>query len=83
VTQPLNSSLSNLPWLSTDGLASKRKELAIRSVLLINRQLCEHDEWNEALIDQRGSGLTEQILRTWPGPESDVWPAQPAVVIPA
>lgn len=83
VTQPLNSSLSNLPWLSSDGFASKRKELAIRSVLLINQQLCEHDEWNEALIDQRGTDLTERILRTWPGPESDVWPARPAAAIPA
>jgi hypothetical protein len=83
VTQSLNSSLSNLPWLSTNGLASKRKELARSSVLLINHGLCEHDEWNETLIDQRGAELTERILRTWPSPDSDVWPAQATAAVPA
>jgi hypothetical protein len=75
VTQPLNSSLSNAAWVSDDGSPSKRDELARRSVLLINQQLCLHEEWNESLIDERGRELTERILRTWPGPDSDAWPA--------
>lgn len=75
VTQPLNSSLSNAPWQKTDGNShSKRKELAKRSVLLINQRLCDHDKWNEELIDERGADLAERIIRTWPGPDSDVWP---------
>jgi hypothetical protein len=76
VTQPLNSSLSNAAWLRTQtSKHSKREELAKRSVLLINQHLCQHEEWNEHLIDERGKRLTENILRTWPGPSSDVWPA--------
>lgn len=75
VTQPLNSALSNAPWLKTENSPhSKRDELAKRSVLLINQELCQHDEWNEALIDERGKVLTERIIRTWPEPESDAWP---------
>jgi hypothetical protein len=76
VTQPLNSSLSNAAWLKTGtSKHSKRDELAKRSVLLINQHLCQHDEWTEPLIDERGRRLAEHILRTWPGPHSDVWPA--------
>lgn len=75
VTQPLNSALSNAGWSATDtGGASKRKELARRSVLLINQQLCEHAEWNEQLIDERSADLAERILRTWPAPDSEAWP---------
>jgi hypothetical protein len=75
VTQPLNSSLSNAPWVASDGNGhSKREELARRSVLLINQHLCQHDDWNEELIDARGAELAERVLRTWPGPDADVWP---------
>jgi hypothetical protein len=75
VTQPLNSALSNAPWSARQpNDHSKRDELAKRSVLLINQRLCQHDEWNEAPIDQRGNDLAERILRTWPGPEADIWP---------
>jgi hypothetical protein len=83
ITQPLNSSLSNAPWMSEDGLPSKRKELATRSVLLINQQLVEHDQWNEELIDERAVDLTDRVLRTWPGPDSDAWPAQAPAAVPA
>lgn len=76
VTQPLNAALSNASWLvSPTCPRSKRDELAKRSVLLINQHLCQHDDWNEALIDARGRELTNRIVRTWPGPSADVWPA--------
>jgi len=72
VTQPLNASLSNASWLrSPTSPNSKRNELAKRSVLLINQHLCQHDDWNEQLIDARGAELTDRILRTWPGPSAD------------
>ncbi len=75
VTQPLNSSLSNAPWVATEpGGHSKRHELQLRSVLLINQHLCQHEEWNETLIDERGHEMTDRILRVWPGPDSDSWP---------
>lgn len=74
VTQPLNTSLSNAPWLaSASSPHSKREELEKRSVLLINQHLCKHHEWNEELIDQRGKELTNRIVRTWPGPDASVW----------
>jgi hypothetical protein len=80
VTQPLNASLSNAAWLkSATSPHSKRDELVKRSVLLINQQLCQHDDWNDALIDKRGKQLADHIVRTWPGPDADVWPeAAPA-----
>jgi hypothetical protein len=49
VTRPLNSALSNSPWLSIDGVPSKRKELAKRSVLLIKGlsvSLCKWLGWS-------------------------------------
>jgi hypothetical protein len=75
VTQLLNASLSNASWLSSPtSLVSKRNELMKRSVLLINQHLCQHDDWNEELIDARGADLTDRILRTWPGPTANRWP---------
>jgi hypothetical protein len=75
ITQPLNSSLSNAPWTSSEGGGhSKRDELAKRSVLLINQRLVWHDAWDEEKIDKRGADLAERIMRTWPAPDSDVWP---------
>ena len=76
VTQPLNSSLSNAPWQAAQADDhSKRDELAKRSVLLINQQLVRHEHWDEEKIDERGVDLAERILRTWPAPDSGVWPA--------
>lgn len=75
VTQPLNASLSNAPWRGANGKPSKRRELAKRSVLLINQHLCENDHWDEDRIDRRGAELAERVLRTWPGPEAETWPA--------
>jgi len=65
VTQGLNSSLSDAPW------SVKRVELAKRSQLLVNQRLCNHDEWNEALIDARGRELAGYVLASWPGPGAD------------
>lgn len=75
VTQPLNAALSNAPWIKLGNTASKRDELAKRSVLLINQQLCQNSRWDEGLIDARSADLTDRILRTWPGPTSAVWPS--------
>ena len=74
ITQPLNSTLSNAPWTATATCPnSKRDELRKRSVMLINQQLCEYDEWNEERIDERSAELARHILRTWPGPHSTIW----------
>jgi hypothetical protein len=67
VTSALNSALSNAPW------ETKRLELRKRSQLLINQELCTHETWDEALIDERGAALTEMIIATWPGPDGGLW----------
>lgn len=75
ITQPLNASLSNSAWISAESgqQHSKRDELRKRSLLLINQQLCHHDEWNEHLIDERGEELARRIVRSWPGPDAQTW----------
>lgn len=76
VTQPLNSSLSDAPWQANGREQhSKRDELAKRSVLLINQTLCQHEHWDEERIDERGADLATRIIRSWPGPDSEIWPA--------
>lgn len=67
VTSALNSSLSNAEW------PVKRLELAQRSQLLINQQLCAHESWDEASIDERGAELAAYVLETWPGPDADLF----------
>jgi len=73
VTQPLNARLSNAAWIGRDGQPSKRHELDRHSLLLLNRELQVHDQWDEDTIDVRGTLLTERILCTWPGPNDTVW----------
>lgn len=83
VTQPLNSSMSNAPWVAREeGDYSKREELATRSVLLINQQLVRHNQWDESRIDARGADFAERILRTWPGPNSKLWRSAQAAGVP-
>jgi hypothetical protein len=67
VTRALNSRLSNAAW------AKKRLELAKRSQLLVNQNLCANEAWDEEHIDTRGGELCDYILRTWPGPEAEIW----------
>lgn len=66
LTKSLNSKVSNGPWVA--------KRAALRdhnTITLTGRVLKRTDEdvWNEELIDQRTSDLTEAILRVWPVPE--------------
>jgi len=65
VTQPLNSALSNSPWLK------KRAELNRHSVLLLNARLAERDTWDESTIDAHGDWLAQRLAEIWPGPDSD------------
>lgn len=67
VTQPLNSALSNSPWLT------KRQELNRHSKLLLNAELSERCVWNEQAIDERGSWLARRLVAIWPGPDLASW----------
>lgn len=62
VTQPLNASMSNSAW------PIKRQALN-QSLLLLNRELCAFDAWDEDTIAQRGAALTRRVLELWQGPQ--------------
>lgn len=74
---PLNSSLSNAAW------SAKREALLNNSLLRLNQQVCAHDEWDEAIIDARGTELTQTITRLWPGPDASIWGVPIAAPAPA
>ena len=59
LTQKLNSSVSNGPWIK------KRLELQSHSLLPINQHLQNHDVWNESAIAARSSELLERALQLW------------------
>lgn len=58
VTKSLNPSLSNGAW------ATKRDRLA-KSLLVLNRDVTEHDVWNEEIIHERGKDLGSLINEIW------------------
>ena len=75
-TQKLNSSLSNAPWVQTDGNAkspAKRETLDKHSVLYLKAGVVEHETWDEDRIRERGRRLADIICRAWPGPDSTEW----------
>lgn len=59
VTGSLNPSLSNAAW------PTKKKGLA-KSLLVLNRDVAEKDDWNEEEIQERGERLGELVNRVWP-----------------
>lgn len=89
VTGPLNSSLSNAPWIVGDDASQhekapedpgdpkppkdKRSALREHSVLRLNERLVRNDAWAESQIDARSHDLSARILRVWPGPDSAFW----------
>lgn len=66
-TGRLNSSMSNSPW------ESKRDELQMRSVLLLNSELMDKSSWNEELIRARSRQMAKRLSELWPGPDSQQW----------
>nr|WP_281497348.1 DUF262 domain-containing protein [Ornithinimicrobium sp. F0845] len=66
LTKSLNSKISNGPW------RSKRSALLDHNTITLTGRVIkrtEHDDWDEALIDERTSELIEALLRVWPVPE--------------
>lgn len=76
VTQPLNTHLSNAAWTSVGDTPSKRRALNNHSLLLLNREFADVEDWTEATITVRGRALTDRIMRLWPGPDSREWEPQ-------
>lgn len=62
LSQPLNSSVSNGPWLI------KRQEIGKHSLLALNKSIVAIDDWNETAIASRASRLLTDAVRIWPGP---------------
>ena len=63
VNQPLNSALSNGPWVS------KRKGLLGHSTLFLNKDLLERsgdDAWDEEAIHARATRLHRAFVKAWP-----------------
>ena len=65
VTGSLNSTLSNDPW------SRKRRTLRKHSVLLLNADLQDIEEWNEAAIRTRSKQLFKLAKKIWPMPLSN------------
>lgn len=83
VTKPLNASLSNSAW------ERKRVELN-QSLLILNRDLCTLDVWDDAAIGRRGEALIARVVTLWRGPqefmprgwaprEAESWPERAAM----
>lgn len=63
MTQPLNSSVSNLPW------KDKREEIIACSMLPISVDLRTAKVWDEDTILHRSEMLLERAMKVWPGPK--------------
>ena len=62
MTQPLNSAVSNRPWLD------KRKEIIASSILPISVELRTLEKWDEEAILARSDLLFKLGVKIWPGP---------------
>ena len=63
VNRPLNSTMSNAPWIG------KREELKKYSTLFLNKELVDdYDDvtWGEAQIDARARHLSRIAIKVWP-----------------
>ena len=64
LTKPLNSSVRNGPF------SVKRKALNDHSLLVMNREIAEEEDWGEDQIEMRGLKLFDVARYLWPYPET-------------
>ena len=62
LTQPLNSSVSNGPY------PQKRAAIGEHSLLVMNREVCKYESWDEEQIVIRGKSLFSVAKAIWPMP---------------
>jgi uncharacterized protein with ParB-like and HNH nuclease domain len=60
LTPPANSQNGNESW-------SFKRERIAKSLLVLNRDIAENDQWDEALIRDRGEKIAEQANMVWAG----------------
>lgn len=67
LTTALNSSVSNGPWIGSEGKQAKLRE---HDTFLLNRSLRRDQTvvWDEAAIDARTDWMIDALLATWPVP---------------
>jgi hypothetical protein len=58
---------SNNPSLGRQGFAQKRKRLN-ESLLKLNQEIAQNDQWGEAVIAERAARLTTLAIELWPAP---------------
>lgn len=63
-----NSYQSNKPWKDDEETSGKREELSAHSLLYLNKQLCDFEDWSEETIRERSEDLFSQAKSIWPGP---------------
>lgn len=68
LTQPLNSSVSNGPFVPEVPAKGKREAIVKKSKLTMNSYFAGIPIWNEAEIVRRGQALADVAVRIWPGP---------------
>ena len=67
VTGPLNSTMSNAPWID------KKEELKKHSTLFLNKELVNDEEriiWDEEAIENRAHQLYHAAVKIWPHAEN-------------
>ena len=64
VTGSLNSSMSNKPF------PEKKVSLSQNSLLMLNKEICEHDVWDFGHIDERTEDLLACFCSIWPSADS-------------
>jgi hypothetical protein len=67
LTESLNSSVSNGPWLGENGKWTKLEKY---DVLLMNREIrrISKDGWDEQRIDERTLAMVDTLIEVWPVP---------------
>lgn len=62
LTSKLNPAVKHGSW------KKKRAAFEKHSLLMLNRDICKHDEWDDAAIERRGQKLFERAVKIWPYP---------------
>lgn len=67
LTESLNSSVSNGPWLGENGKWAKLEKY---DILLMNREIrrVSEDGWDEQRIDERTLAMVDTLMQVWPVP---------------
>ena len=62
VTGTFNNGVKNFGW------HVKRPEFQQQVSILLNKEVADHDIWDEAAIETRAEHLAEVAIRIWPDP---------------